>query len=120
MVNDMTDFRQIKPEDRTRLSGPGLRTFRNIADSWGLGEAERIAALGHPSRSTYHSWMKKAVEGEKISLPADTLLRIAAVLGIYQRLSILFHDEVIHDGSFEPVTEADVELRIINRCSGER
>lgn len=88
------DFRKIEPEDRARLSGPGLRTFRNIADLWGLSEAERIAALGHPARSTYHSWVKKAAYNEKISLPFDTLIRISAVLGIYKGLSILFHEEV--------------------------
>lgn len=86
-------FRQIKPEDRARLSGPGLRTFRNIAERWGLNEADRIAALGYPGRSTYHSWMKKAVGGEKVSLPFDTLLRISAILGIHKGLSILFHEE---------------------------
>lgn len=79
--------------DRARLSGPGLRTFRNIANAWRLSEAQRIAALGHPGRSTYHAWIKKAVDHKPISLPFDTLVRISAVLGIYKALAILFLDQ---------------------------
>ena len=75
------------------MSGPGLRTFCNIAERWGLSEADRIAALGYPGRSTYHSWMRKAAGREKITLPFDTLVRISAILGIHKDLSILFHEE---------------------------
>ncbi|WP_425073325.1 antitoxin Xre/MbcA/ParS toxin-binding domain-containing protein [Sagittula sp. S175] len=78
--------------ERTRLSGPGLRSFRAIADLWGLTEAQRIAVLGEPPRSTYHAWMKKARAGEALTLPHDTLLRISAILGIHKALSILFND----------------------------
>lgn len=78
--------------ERARLSGPGLRTFRNIADEWELTEAQRIATLGHPARSTYHGWMQRARDGVSITLPHDTLLRISAVLGIYKALRILFSD----------------------------
>lgn len=85
----------LAPRDsatRARLSGPGLRSFRAIADIWSLSEADRIAALGYPGRSTYHSWMKKAAAQEPVSLPYDTLIRISAILGIHKALSILFHD----------------------------
>lgn len=78
--------------DRARLSGPGLRTFRNIAEAWGLTEVQRLAVLGHPARSTYHLWMQKAAEGRALSLPFDALLRISAILGIHKALTILFHD----------------------------
>lgn len=78
--------------ERSRLSGPGLRSFRAIADLWSLTEAQRIAVLGEPPRSTYHAWMKKARAGETLTLPHDTLLRISAILGIHKALNILFGD----------------------------
>ena len=86
-------FRTISREDRERTSAPGLRTFRMIADRFDLSEAERIAILGDPGRSTYHQWMKKAREHQPLTLPLDTLLRISAILGIYKALTILFEDE---------------------------
>lgn len=79
--------------DRARLSAPGLRSFRALADRWGLSESQRLAALGDPARSTYHAWMKKAREGAPLSLPLDTLLRISALLGIHKALTILFVDD---------------------------
>lgn len=84
--------RLLTRADRSRASGPGLRTFRNIADRWGLTERQRIAVLGEPARSTYHGWMKKAQAGESLTLPLDTLLRISGVLGIHNALEILFAD----------------------------
>lgn len=78
--------------DRARLSPPALRSFRAIADGWALTEAQRIAALGHPGRSTYHNWLRKAKDHQPVTLPHDTLLRISAVLGIHKALSILFDD----------------------------
>lgn len=86
-------FRTISREDRERTSGPGLRTFREIADRFDLSEAERIAILGDPGRSTYHQWMKKAREQQPLTLPLDTLSRISAILGIYKAMTILFEDE---------------------------
>ncbi len=79
-------------ESRGRLSGPGLRSFVNIAALWRLSERERILVLGCPARSTYHNWVSKARAGEEISLPLDTLLRISAILGIHKDLRILFGD----------------------------
>ena len=86
-------FRTISKEDRARTSAPGLRSFRAIADRFDLSEAERIAILGDPGRSTYHQWIKKAREHQPLTLPLDTLLRISAILGIYKALAILFEDE---------------------------
>lgn len=80
----------MTPGDRARVSGPGLRGFRAIADLWGLPEQERIRALGAVPRSTYHAWMRKAAAGDAVSLPLDTLLRISAILGIHKALGILF------------------------------
>lgn len=76
--------------DRARLGGPALRTFAAIADAWGLGEAERLAVLGQPGRSTYYGWLAKAQDGRPVSLSLDTLLRISAVLGVYKALALIF------------------------------
>ena len=90
---DGTQFHTISKEDRSRTSAPGLRAFREIADRFDLSEAERIAILGDPGRSTYHQWMKKARDKQPLTLPLDTLLRVSAVLGIYKALTILFDEE---------------------------
>jgi hypothetical protein len=75
---------------RREVSGPGLRTFLNIAREWKLSENDKICVLGAPARSTFHSWIAKARAGEAMTLPLDTLLRISAILGIYQALTIIF------------------------------
>jgi hypothetical protein len=49
------DLRGLTKADRTRLSGPALRTFARIADEWGLTERSRLAMLGEPGRSTHHA-----------------------------------------------------------------
>lgn len=79
--------------NRRRLSGAGLRAFLNIARVWALSERGKLSVLGFPSRSTFHNWVAKAEGGRALTLPADTLLRISAVLGIYKALRILFEDE---------------------------
>jgi hypothetical protein len=81
---------RLARDDLTRLGGPGMRTFRRIADEWGLSEERRIALLGYPGRSTYQQWARKAREGRDLSLPFDTLMRVSALLGIYKALAILF------------------------------
>lgn len=77
------------PENRRRLSAPGLRTFLAIADLWGLDESQRLLVLGCPARSTFHKWAKTAREHGEITLDVDTLTRISAVLGIHQALGVL-------------------------------
>lgn len=83
----------MKGSDRARVSGPGFRAFRAIADHWQLDEAKRRTLLGEPPRSTYQNWQKKAETRQDLSLPLDTLLRISAVLGVHKALGILFQDE---------------------------
>ncbi len=79
--------------NRRRLSGPGLRSFHAIADLWDLSEEERLLILGMPSRSAYYSWTKAVREHGEITLSADTLTRVSAVLGIHKALQILFATE---------------------------
>ena len=84
---------RFSPENRKRLSGPGLRTFLNIARAWNLSVVEKRHVLGLPARSTLHQWIT-AVEAQRpIRLPVDVLLRISAVLGVYKDLQIIFGDE---------------------------
>jgi len=84
------DLRAVTRADRTRLSGPALRTFARIADAWSLAERDRLAALGEPGRSTYHAWLAKARAGQPVTLPLDTLLRLSGLLGIHKSLQIIF------------------------------
>jgi hypothetical protein len=84
---------RFDPSNRERLGGPGLRSFVQIAELWGLSESQRLSVLGFPGRSTYHQWLAKARDRKKIVLPVDTLLRISAVLGIHKGLRILLGRE---------------------------
>lgn len=90
------DLSRFAPANRRRLSAPALRTFLAIADLWGLSEEQRRLILGYPSRSTYHSWCKRAREHDAITLDVDVLTRISALLGIHQALGVLFSEE--HEG----------------------
>ena len=44
--------------DRKGLSGPALRTFLRIAESWELSVDEQMILLGVTARSTYFKWKK--------------------------------------------------------------
>lgn len=81
---------RLEPENRRRLSGPGLRTFIAIADTWNLSTEQRRRILGEPSRSTYQRWTKNVREHREITLSVDVLTRISLVLGIYAGLGKLF------------------------------
>lgn len=70
---------------RKDLTGPALRTFFRIAESWGLKEQEQMRILGLDSRSTYQSWKRGAVA----AIPKDALERISYVFGIYKALHVL-------------------------------
>jgi hypothetical protein len=84
---------RFSPEQRKRLSGPGLRTFLAIANLWNLSEDQRRMILGMPPRSTFHAWIKAAREHAAVRLDLDTLVRISAVLGVHQALGVLFGTE---------------------------
>lgn len=70
---------------RRDLTGPALRTFFNIADRWGLTEAEQMRILGLDSRSTLQGWKR----GKVAAIPRDALERISYIFGIYKGLHIL-------------------------------
>jgi hypothetical protein len=81
------------PDIRRRLSGPGLRTFFNIARAWQLSTTEARALLGWPAPSTFHKY--KA--GDHGALPYDTLTRLSLVLGIYKSLQLLYPEPNFSD-----------------------
>jgi hypothetical protein len=87
------DRSRFAPENRRRLSAPGLRTFLAIADLWGLDESQRLLVLGYPPRSTFHKWAKTVREHGEITLDADVLTRISLILGIHQALGVLHGSE---------------------------
>ncbi|MGE0501399.1 MAG: MbcA/ParS/Xre antitoxin family protein [Rhizobiaceae bacterium] len=89
----LLDVSRFAPDNRRRLSAPGLRTFLAVSDLWGMNEEERRLTLGYPSRSTYHNWAKLARTHGDFTLDVDALARISAVLGIHQALGILFASE---------------------------
>lgn len=80
-------------EDSEKLSGPGLRTFINISQAWGLSNDEMRALLGRPSESTFYQYKS----GKCGTLSYDTLTRISLVIGTYKALHILYPDETLAD-----------------------
>lgn len=74
--------------DRTRLTGPGLRTFFNIAEDWALSADQQRTLLGGISKSCLHNWKV----GRASALSRDQLERISLVLGIYKAMALLFVD----------------------------
>lgn len=81
------------PESRTRVSGPVIRTFLNIARVWELDFAEVRTLLGTPAAPGFQAWQDAARAEEALMLETDALLRISAVLGIYQSLRVLYGSE---------------------------
>lgn len=76
--------------DRRRLSGPAMRTFIAVADSWGLTMVERRHLLGTNSRFAYRRWETSARDHGPLTLTVETLFRISVALGIHQALAVLF------------------------------
>jgi hypothetical protein len=81
----------ISPDNRRRLSAPGLRAFLRIAEQWHLSEDERARLLGM-SDDDFTEQSRAAMVGEKIELPVDLLLRISAILGTYGALRTIFQE----------------------------
>jgi Antitoxin Xre/MbcA/ParS C-terminal toxin-binding domain len=92
-ADDIAPGRRHDPEVRRRLSGPGMRTFFNIAAAWTLSVNEQRGLLGWPAPSTYHKY--KA--GRIGTLSYDTLVRISLVVGIYKALHILYPEPELAD-----------------------
>jgi len=76
--------------ERARLSRSAILVFVNIAEKWGLNEAQARGLLGGVASSTYHSW-KTRPAGKR--LDQDTLMRISLTIGIYKALHIYFDEQ---------------------------
>jgi Protein of unknown function (DUF2384) len=74
------------PKIRREMSGPALRTFFNVVQTWQLSSTEQRALLGWPAESTFFKYKT----GETGTLSFDLLMRISLVLGIYKDLHILY------------------------------
>ncbi len=85
--------RRQDPEVRRRLSGPGVRTFFNIAAAWGLCVSDQRGLLGWPAHSTYHKYKS----GRVGTLSYDALVRISLVVGICKALHILYPEPELAD-----------------------
>ena len=85
--------RRRDPDERRRLSGPGMRTFFNIAAAWGLSVGEQRGLLGWPAPSTYHKYKS----GRVGTLSYDALVRISLAAGIYKALHILYPEAELAD-----------------------
>lgn len=81
------------PKVRRQMSGPAIRTFLNVADTWRLTNEEQRALLGWPPESTFFKY--KA--GDPGTLSFDMLMRISLVLGIYKDLHILYPEPDLAD-----------------------
>ena len=73
--------------ERERLSLSAMKAFVNIAEKWGLSEAQTRGLLGGIASSTFHAWKTRG-RGKK--LDQDTLMRISLIIGIYKALHIYF------------------------------
>ena len=78
---------------RRRLSGPGIRSFFNIASAWHLSGDEQRGLLGWPAASTFYKYRA----GDIGVLSFDTLTRLSLVLGIYKALHVLYPDAALAD-----------------------
>jgi len=88
-----------------QLSGPALRTFFRIAESWDLSVEEQRTLLGRPARSTFFSWRQHP---EEATLSKDTLERISYILGIYSALQVLLPDEKAADAWVKKPNKASI------------
>src|SRR5256885_1527237 len=85
--------RRRDPKVRRQMSGPAIRSFFSIAESWKLSTDEQRALLGWPAESTFFNY--KA--GQVGALSYDMLMRISLVLGIYKALRILYPERELAD-----------------------
>jgi len=75
------------PRERQRLSPSAIKAFLNVAEKWGLNEAQARGLLGGIASSTFHAW-KTQPRGKR--LDQDALTRISLAVGIYKGLNIYF------------------------------
>lgn len=72
-----------------QLSGPGLRTFFNIAKQWKMDQRQQASVLGIDDVSTLEEMRRAAIAREDINLDAEILHRIGLVLGMFKAINTL-------------------------------
>lgn len=70
-------------------AGPGIRTFRNICEKWGLSIEQQHLLLGDSGQTTRDAWCGNLGD----SVPEAVLIRVSYVLGIYKALHTKFTEE---------------------------
>ena len=75
------------------MSGPAMRSYFKVGETWKLTNNEQRALLGWPPESTFYKY--KA--GQAGILSFDTLMRISLVLGVYKDLHILYPEQDLAD-----------------------
>ncbi|OOY21975.1 DUF2384 domain-containing protein [Thioclava sp. DLFJ5-1] len=77
-----------KTQDPTQIAAVALKAFARVAASWGLSEKE-AAGLADMSESEWTRAKKPDFAGD---LTRDQLLRLSAVVGIYEALELYFSE----------------------------
>lgn len=98
--------------DCETLSGPALRTFFRIADTWRLDEFGQMRILGIADHAKLQEWKRGRVE----SISRETLERISCILGIYEGLHTLIPasaDDWVHKPNSTPLFGGGSALDLI-------
>ena len=82
----MTDNLDLNDPNVSKVA---LKIFFRISEAWGLKSEEEQALLGNPSPETIDLWRNEAGP----IAPAETIMQISYVLGLYKSLRILFPTE---------------------------
>lgn len=98
----MKKIEQLSYADRRRLTGPGLRSFWNLARLWSLTDDEQMRLLGISSKTTLRRWRL----GQATALRRETFERLSLALGIFRALNEIFG----------PGEAADNWIRLPNRA----
>lgn len=76
--------------ERERLSGPGLRAFFRIMETWSVRDEDARALLGGMTNGPYY---KLKSHPEK-TLDTDVLTRISLTVGIFKALNVLYGEKL--------------------------
>ncbi|OOY03168.1 antitoxin Xre-like helix-turn-helix domain-containing protein [Thioclava sp. F28-4] len=88
-------------QDPAKIATVALKAFARIAASWGLSEKE-AAGLADISES---EWTRARTSDFAGELTQDQLLRLSAVVGIYQALELYFSEPLARSWFTQPNTD---------------
>ncbi|MCF3468840.1 antitoxin Xre/MbcA/ParS toxin-binding domain-containing protein [Stenotrophomonas maltophilia] len=99
----------------SRLAGPAIRAFAQIADAWSLTEQEQSAILGQSKEVAFASLHAG------VDLHPETFERISHVLAIYRALHTIFPSRLQADVWIRRPNTAEVfkgNPALLLMCSG--